>query len=328
MFRSLSCSQSIRRRICRRTVTLYFNVHWNSQILVHIDYKANPTWSPFTTLQRSRLSSSEAWIQISVWLPIWATNPVVLFLETGSTAKSLSTKTGILWACSCLRNRSATGFPNPISRCTIQWNKVEFTRLAHSLDHMFRGFCKIQSVLGQAWKVSYKQMYLVASSVFRIGLRLPSNTSLSCSFSLVVFLLRIASLVIGGACLKSGSMSKYCPVWSVPTLNTRFNNKAFHVWIFESKCSHVFRCVFGFYKTVDVFPIIVWQTRKIVAVHRHSHFLIWIVKQCCAVFASSDQIHIIKLPDVGSVLSSKHDLDQSANFVFAIFLTILCGSRM
>ena len=38
---------------------------------------------------------------------------------------------------------------------------------------------------------------------------------------------------------------------------------------------------------------------------------------------STDQIHIIKLPDVGSNLSSVHALDQSANFVFAILPTIL-----
>ena len=31
------------------------------------------------------------------------------------------------------------------------------------------------------------------------------------------------------------------------------------------------------------------------------------------------------LPDVGSILSSVHALDQSANSVFAILLTILCG---
>ena len=109
--------------------------------------------------------------------------------------------------------------------------------------------------------------------------------------------------------------------------------QTFHVWLFESQCSHVFRCVFGFEKTVDVFEsIIVWQTHKVVAAHCHSHILIWIVKQCCTVFASSeasqlstDQKHIIKLPDVGSVLSCIHALDQSANFVFAILLTILCG---
>ena len=35
VLRSLSCSQSIRQRICRRTITLHFNLHRNSQILVH-----------------------------------------------------------------------------------------------------------------------------------------------------------------------------------------------------------------------------------------------------------------------------------------------------
>ena len=34
---------------------------------------------------------------------------------------------------------------------------------------------------------------------------------------------------------------------------------------------------------------------------------------------------MIKLPDVGSVLSSVHARDPSAKFVFAILLTILCG---
>ena len=63
---------------------------------------------------------------------------------------------------------------------------------------------------------------------------------------------------------------------------------------------------------------------EVVAVHSLSHILIWIVKQCCTVFASSeasklstDQIHIFELPDVGNVLSSVHAVDQSADFVFA-----------
>ena len=33
--------------------------------------------------------------------------------------------------------------------------------------------------------------------------------------------------------------------------------KTVHDGIFESKCSHVFRCVFGFEKTVDVFESII-----------------------------------------------------------------------
>ena len=40
---------------------------------------------------------------------------------------------------------------------------------------------------------------------------------------------------------------------------------------------------------------------------------------------STDQVHIIKLPDVGSIWSSVHALDQSANFVFAMLLRIFCG---
>ena len=71
---------------------------------------------------------------------------------------------------------------------------------------------------------------------------------------------------------------------------------------------------------------------RVIAMHCHSHILIRMVEQCCAVFASleasqlsTDHVHIIKLRDVGSVLSSAHALDQSANFVFTMLLTILCG---
>ena len=35
VLRSLSFSQSILQRMRRRTVTLYFGLHWNSQILIH-----------------------------------------------------------------------------------------------------------------------------------------------------------------------------------------------------------------------------------------------------------------------------------------------------
>ena len=90
---------------------------------------------------------------------------------------------------------------------------------------------------------------------------------------------------------------------------------------------------FGFEKTVVVFEsIIVCHTHKVIAAHCHSHILIWIVEQCYTVFASSESSHLfsdqsysVKLPDVGSILSSVHALDQSANFVFAILLTIVCG---
>ena len=60
------------------------------------------------------------------------TNPVVLFLETGSPAKSLSTKTVIWSMCSCLRNGiTAFWFLDKIPRCTPQRNNVEFLWFAH-----------------------------------------------------------------------------------------------------------------------------------------------------------------------------------------------------
>ena len=39
---------------------------------------------------------------------------------------------------------------------------------------------------------------------------------------------------------------------------------------------------------------------------------------------STDELDVVELPDVGSVLGSIHALDQFANFVFTVFLTILC----
>ena len=143
--------------------------------------------------------------------------------------------------CSCIRNRNAAlGFPTRYraerstgedcdsvkvflyskSQCSsgfpdFHWNKVELTRLTHSLGQMLRGFClswaKHKSLM-------HADLYRVASSsLFRIGLRLPSNTSLSCSFSrgvltASVFVVHPDSLMMSGACLKSGSMSKCCPV--------------------------------------------------------------------------------------------------------------------
>ena len=61
-------------------------------------------------------------------------------------------------------------------------------------------------------------LYLVASSPFRIGLRLPSKTSLSCSFSpgvltVLVFVLHPCSLMMSGAYLKSGSNFQAMSRW-------------------------------------------------------------------------------------------------------------------
>ena len=138
------------------------------------------------------------------------------------------------------KSQRSFGLSHQIPRCTFQRDEVEFTRFAHSLGQMFRGTCKIQSGLGQVIKVSCKQICIL-------------------------------SLMMSGACLKSGSMSRYCPVRSTPALNTRFNT-----------CSHV--CLYlDFQKTVDVFvSIIVWKTHRVIAVHGHPH------NNAPAVFASSE----------------------------------------
>ena len=70
-------------------------------------------------------------------------------------------------------------------------------------------------------------LHRVASSHFRIGLFLSSKTKLSRSFprgvlTASVFVLHPGSLMMSGACLKSGSISKNC---SVSPVNTRFNNR-------------------------------------------------------------------------------------------------------
>ena len=222
VLRSLSCSQSIRQRIRRRTVTLYFNLHWNSQILVHRSqgysnltfFNHSVRTPPF---QRSRLSSSEAWIQISQ-CGYQSEPPVPSCSSSRLGRQSLSTKTVFLSTCFCLRNLSvALGFPTRYLAARLNGSK---SNSRGSLILWAKCFAvSARSNLSWAKYESHIQadLYLVASSPFKIGLNLPSNTSLSCSFSrgvltLLVFVLHPDSLMMSGACLKSGPMSKYCPV--------------------------------------------------------------------------------------------------------------------
>ena len=60
------------------------------------------------------------------------------------------------------------------------------------------------------------------------------------------------------------------------------------------------------------------QTSKIFSVHCHPHVFLWIVEQCCTMFAlfgihptqNKNQIHMVKLPNVRCVWSSIHATDQ------------------
>ena len=131
----------------------------------------------------------------------------MLFLETGSPAKSLSTKTVTLSTCFCLRYLSAAlGFPTRYRAARFHETK---SNSRGSLIPWAKCFAvSATSNLSWARYESFMQadLYRVASSFFRIGLRVPSNNSLSCSFSqgalaASVFVLHLDSLMMSGACL-------------------------------------------------------------------------------------------------------------------------------
>ena len=133
----------------------------------------------------------------------------MLFLETGSTTKSLSTKNVILSTCLCLRNLSAAlGFPPDI---VLHVSTRTKSNSLGSLNLWAKCFAvSARSNLSWAKNESLIQadLYLVASSLFRIGLRFPSSTSLSCSFSRAVltafvFVVHPDSLMMSGACVSS-----------------------------------------------------------------------------------------------------------------------------
>ena len=197
-----------------RIVLLYFNLQfefpspcfWVSRI-VQLDLLSSLRRNPL--LQRSRLSSSEEWIEIS---------QCELQSESGSPTTWLSTKTVILSTCSCLRNlNAALGFPT-------RHRAARFSGIKSNSRGSLIPWVKCFAVSARSnlsWAKYESRMhgdlYRVASSLFKIGLFLPYHTNLSCSFSrgvlgVLVFALHPDSLMVRGACLKSGSMSKRCAV--------------------------------------------------------------------------------------------------------------------
>ena len=156
VFRSLSCSQSIRQRIRCRTVTLYFNLHWTSQ-------EHRSQWS-------SNLTSFHRWVKLRLSNAQCCQaltrrsrlHSVVTDLSHHSR-RALPPRLGRqqsrcprrLWSCQLFlssKSQRCCGLSHQIPRCTFQRVKVEFQRLALSLDQMLRCFSKIQSVLCQVWK--------------------------------------------------------------------------------------------------------------------------------------------------------------------------------
>ena len=163
VFRSMSCSQSIRQRIRRRAVTLYFNLHRKSQILVfkisgliRLDLLSPLRRTPL--LPRPRLSSSEVWIQISQCgyqsePPV----PSYFFSRLGRQRNRcprvfLSTK-----------SYCTLGFPHQISRCTVS--------MGQSRLHEARSF--FGRVLGRIEKSHARGS--VSCCIFSIQIRTPSS---------------------------------------------------------------------------------------------------------------------------------------------------------
>ena len=130
----------------------------------------------------------------------------MLFLETESSAKSLSTKTvrALVFEISIQLWASQPGIAlQPFSGPLIRWvNNFEVPAESDP------SWAKYESLM-------HADLYRVAPSLFRMGLFLPSNTNLSCRFSrgvltILVFTLHPDSLMMSGACLKSSSMCQYC----------------------------------------------------------------------------------------------------------------------
>ena len=160
----------------------------------------------------------------------------MLFLETGSPAESLSTKTVILSTCFCLQNLSAAlGFPTRSRAARFKGTK---SNSRASLILWAKCFAvSARSNLSGAKYDSLVQadLYLVASLLFRLGLRLPSGTSLSCSFSrgvltALVFVLHLDSLMMRG-CVSQAKFNVQVPssLINPNSKHTVQQQKAFHV---------------------------------------------------------------------------------------------------
>ena len=107
--------------------------------------------SPFRKtppLQRSMLSSSDALIQISE-CGYRSEPPIALPRDWVASKVAVHEDCDLVNMFPSSKSQRCFGLSHQIPRCTIQRDKVEFTRLAHSLGQMFRSFSQIQLGLGQ-----------------------------------------------------------------------------------------------------------------------------------------------------------------------------------
>ena len=208
---------------------------------------------------------------------------------------------------------------------------------------MLRCFLQSLICLGLNMKVSCTQIYVVlhllSSELDSFFCQTPTCLVISrvvyslswCSRSIQIlwwWVVRVSSQV---------HCPRNCPDWSVPTRNTRFNNRR----LCASEPSNP-SVPMSFAVHLDLRGLWVWWSpsssdkhTKVVTMDCHPYIFIRIVEQCCAVFASSEssqfftnQGRVVKLPGVRSVLNSIHALDQSASFVFAKLYRSSAGRRI
>ena len=214
VLRSLSCSQSIRQRMRRRTVTLCFNLHWNSQILVHrsqgmvqLDLLSPLRKTPL--LHRSMLSSSEALIQISQCG--YRYEPPIPSCSSSRLGHPQSRCPRRLCSCQHVSVFRCVGFPTRYLAARFNGIRSNSRGSPNIWAKCFAVSARPNLSWANGKSLTQADLCRVAPSFFRNGLRLPSDTSLSCSFSrgvltASVFVLHPDSLVM------SGSISRYCPV--------------------------------------------------------------------------------------------------------------------
>ena len=127
-----------------------------------------------------------------------------------------STKTVILSTCRRLRNlRTALGFPTRHRAAHLNGTKSNARGSAILWAKCFAVSAGTNLSWARYESLIQADLYLFASSLFRIGLRLPSDTSLSCSFSrgvltASVFVMHPDSLMM--RVRVSSQVYKHCPI--------------------------------------------------------------------------------------------------------------------
>ena len=216
MLRSLSCSQPIRSRIGRRTVIFCFNLLWNSQILVPRSQRQSNSTS-FHHCVKIRFSDAQCCQALKRRYRFQCGYQSELPIPSCPSSRLESPQKRCprrLWSSQhvsvCDISALLRVFPTRY-RATRFNEKIEFTNI-------WSKCFAVSAICNRSWARSDSLMqadlYRVASSFIRIGLRLPSNTSLSCSFSrgvvtALVFVLHPDSLMMSGAVSSQVQMSKH-----------------------------------------------------------------------------------------------------------------------